>query len=376
MIGYNLLLESILSAWYFKDAFFNEENSVFAMVLVLVLYLSAKTVLYIGWEKRFFVPLAVAVSAAVAVTQTQVFGAMSYFFMLCVTQALIRARNSGFLVSLAALGLYVLVPTAYQQNYIIFSVFVFAAQLILKTENERIKVLQKRVDDYRIRAEQMRENAVALKEFDVSARYASQLEERNRIAQKLHDELGHTLSGSTMQLEAIQLILAEEPDKAKQMLAQVTRGLREGTDEIRQILKDIKPEAASLNISNIRVLASNAKERAGIDTEVIYDSGVADISRAQWQAITENIREALTNMMKHSGATKAVIQFERLNKLFKVTVKDNGRGCAHVESGLGIAGMEERCARLGGQLVVDGTHGFSTIMLLPILTEGDIKHGH
>lgn len=375
MIGFNLMLEGILSVWYFKDAFFNETNGVYEMILVLVLYLSAKTVLYIGWEKRLFVPLAVGISVAVAATQALVFGALAYFFMLCVTQALIRAKNNRFFLSLLGMGLYFFVPEAYRQTYLAIAVFTFVAQLILKTGDERIRGLQKRVDDYHIREEQLEENAVALKEFDVSAKYASQLEERNRIAQKLHDELGHTLSGSTMQLEAIQLILEENPKKAKQMLAQVIAGLREGTDEIRRILKNIKPEAASLNISNIRVLASNAKERAGIKTEVIYDSGIADIARNQWQAITENIREALTNMMKHGEATKAVIQFERLNKLIKVTVKDNGRGCARVESGLGISGMEERCAKLGGQLVVDGAHGFSVIMLLPIENEKERDNG-
>lgn len=366
MIGFNLLLESVLSVAYFKEAFFNEAGSTYAMMLVWVLYLSAKTVLYIGWEKRFFVPLAVLTAAAVAAAQALVFGALAYFFMLCVTQMVIRTRTGQFYISLLAFVLVFFVSDIYQQTFVMVSGFTFIAQLILKTGDARIRLLQKRVDEHRIRAEQMKENALALKEFDVSAKYASQLEERNRIAQKLHDELGHTLSGSTMQLEAIQLILEKEPEKAKAMLAQVTRGLREGTDEIRQILKNIKPESASLNISNIRVLASNTKERAGIKAEVIYDAGVADISQSQWQVITENIREALTNMMKHADATKAVIQFERLNKLIKVTVKDNGRGCAHVKSGLGIAGMEERCAQLGGQLVVDGTHGFSVIMLLPI----------
>ncbi|MEX1306951.1 MAG: sensor histidine kinase [Eubacteriales bacterium] len=366
MIGYNLLLEGILSIGYFKEAFFNETGSIYAMMLVWVLYLSAKIVLYIGWDKRFFVPVGIVTTVAVAMAQSLVFGALSYFFMLCVTQMMARVRTSQFYYCILALLLFFFVPTAYQMLFVIFSVFVFIIQLVLKTNSTRIQYLQERVDEHRIRAEQLKENALALKEFDVSAKYASQLEERNRIAQKLHDELGHTLSGSTMQLEAIQLILDKDPEKAKTMLSKVTQGLREGTDEIRQILKNIKPESASLNISNIRVLASNAQERAGIKTEVIYDVHIADISQNQWQVITENIREALTNMMKHSGATKATIQFEQLNKLFKVTIKDNGRGCKLVKSGLGIAGMEERCAQLGGKMVVDGSHGFSIIMLLPI----------
>ena len=369
MIGYNLLLEGILSAAYFTEAFYEQTHSIYEMMLVWVLYLSIKTVMYIGWDKRFFVPLAFVATVAVALVQTFVFGAVAYFFMLCATQMLIRTRDSYFFYGLFALGLVFFVPDMFRLGFIIFSVFVFVIQWILKKSEARIQVLQQSVDEHRIRAEQIRENAMALKEFDVSAKYASQLEERNRIAQKLHDELGHTLSGSTMQLEAIQLILDKDPAKAKEMLAQVTKGLREGTDEIRQILKNIKPESASLNISNIRVLASNAQERAGIKTEVIYDTSIADISQNQWQVITANIREAMTNMMKHSNATRATIQFERLNRLFKVTVKDNGKGCAHVESGLGIAGMEERCAQIGGQLVVDGSHGFSVILLLPIALE-------
>lgn len=376
MIGFNLLMEGALSIWYFKDAFYEASERIFPMLLIWVLYLCIKIVLCIGWEKPFAPFLAAGAAVAVAVVQATVFGAMAYFFMLCVTQALLKTKNNTFYISLLALGLFVFVPPSFQQGFLLFSIFTFIAQLILKTEVNRIETLQQKVEFYRIRAEEMKENALALKEFDVSAKYASRLEERNQIAQKLHDELGHTLSGSTMQLEAILLLLEKEPERARAMLTKVIGGLRQGTDEIRQILKDIKPEAASLNISNIKVLASNANERAGIKTEVIYDAAIADISQAQWQVITDNIREALTNMMKHSGATKAVISFERLHQLIKVTVKDNGRGAMHVKSGLGISGMEERCAALKGQLVVDGTHGFSVIMLLPVTENKESGHGN
>jgi signal transduction histidine kinase len=214
--------------------------------------------------------------------------------------------------------------------------------------------------------ERVRESAAAEKEYDISVKYASQMEERGRIAQKLHDELGHTLSGSTMQLEAIMLLAKNDPEKAMTMLKTVTQGLRAGTESIRRILKDMKPEAASISIGMVRKMAAETKGKSGIQTEVVYDAGVGVMTQSQWRCAAENIREALTNMMRHSGATRAVISFERLNKLMKISVSDNGRGCMHIKPGLGIGGMEERTQQIGGKLIIDGTHGFSMIMLLPL----------
>ncbi|MBZ9688965.1 histidine kinase dimerization/phosphoacceptor domain-containing protein [Clostridium estertheticum] len=69
----------------------------------------------------------------------------------------------------------------------------------------------------------------------------SQLEERNKIAQEIHDNIGHTLSGGIMQLEGAKLLLDIDLPKSKSMVQSTINVLREGMDNIRITLKNIKP---------------------------------------------------------------------------------------------------------------------------------------
>ncbi|MCG8483876.1 MAG: histidine kinase, partial [Clostridia bacterium] len=202
--------------------------------------------------------------------------------------------------------------------------------------------------------------------FELNKENALKIEERNSIAQKLHDELGHTLSGSTMQIEAALMLLDKDEDKSKHMLRTVIRNLREGTDSTRRILRNIKPETASMNIQTIKLLVFETQEKSGISIDLIYDHDIVFLDHTMWYVITINVKEALTNLMKYSQATKCAIKFESLNQRYKVSINDNGIGCQNIKQGMGLSGMEERIHQVGGQLIVDGSDGFSIIMLLPL----------
>ncbi len=375
-IGYMLTLELLLAAWYLKETFLEPLANIYMMLLVLLLYFSFKIFYYLRLGKyqsrnnplQWIIPLITA-GEVMLVHQFLVIPA-ALFVAVCVFQGLGFLKNTGRYVALGVCALYGLtVKIGFLEPYIIASVFSWFLLFLLDTCFQKINIYNRQRVELADKIEDIKETAAAAKASDASAKYASQLEERNRIAQKLHDELGHTLSGSTMQLEAAMLLIEKDPAKAKAMLATVTKGLREGTDAIRRILKDIKPEAATINIGSIKQMAAEAKEKSGVQTDVAYDGSVSMLTPRQWQVITDNIREALTNIMKHSGATRTLISFNRLNRIFKVTVKDNGKGCMQIKNGLGLSGMEERTAQAGGTLITDGTNGFSVIMLLPIEQE-------
>ncbi|WP_164958210.1 histidine kinase dimerization/phosphoacceptor domain-containing protein [Clostridium estertheticum] len=78
-------------------------------------------------------------------------------------------------------------------------------------------------------------------QFHKQYKYMSQLEERNKIAQEIHDNIGHTLSGGIMQLEGAKLLLDIDLPKSKSMVQSTINVLREGMDNIRITLKNIKP---------------------------------------------------------------------------------------------------------------------------------------
>ncbi|MGH4140652.1 sensor histidine kinase [Clostridium sp.] len=203
-------------------------------------------------------------------------------------------------------------------------------------------------------------------EFYKQSKYMSQLQERNKIAQEIHDNIGHVLSGGIMQLEAAKLLLDVDIPKSKSMVQGTINVLREGMDNIRITLKNIKPPAEQLGITKIKVLIEEFSSNSGIKSNFLYNSNIDKITTVQWKLIYDNVNEGLTNTMKYSKASKVIVGIEIHNKIIKLEVKDDGIGCITVIKGLGIAGMEERIVDAGGQVIIDGTQGFSIISLIPL----------
>lgn len=197
-------------------------------------------------------------------------------------------------------------------------------------------------------------------------KYMSQLEERNKIAQEIHDKIGHTIAGSLMQLEAAKVLLQRDKTEAEHILQNSIDTLRVGMDNIRVTLRNVKPPIEQLGINKIKLILDEFMLSSNI-IGVLYVKGDLEIiTNLQWKVLQENILEALTNIIKHSKATKVSVNIEVLNKYIKCEVKDNGIGANKLIKGIGIIGFEERTEGAGGKVIIDGSAGFSVIFLLPV----------
>jgi signal transduction histidine kinase len=96
-----------------------------------------------------------------------------------------------------------------------------------------------------------------------------------------------------------------------------------------------------------------------------YNGELKEISNIQWNIINRSVKEALTNTTKYAKASEVKVKIQILNKLIKVEIKDNGIGNLTINKGLGLRGIEERCENISGKVIVDGSDGFSVILLLP-----------
>lgn len=195
--------------------------------------------------------------------------------------------------------------------------------------------------------------------------YTAQLEERTRIAQELHDKVGHTLSGSLMQLEAIRLIAANDPAKADQLLQRVLETLRNGMDNIRITLRNLKPPAEQMGINQLQLLIDTFKASNPIDVRFTHEGDISRIKPLVWKIFIDNTTEALTNITRHSKADQAFLTIRVMNKLIRYEVRDNGYVLKPIQKGLGLAGMEERMLLVNGNLIIDNSNGFSITMLVP-----------
>jgi len=206
-------------------------------------------------------------------------------------------------------------------------------------------------------------------DFERQLNYLSQLEERHSIAQEIHDRVGHAIAGSLIQLEAAGLLVERDQSKTRDIIQNVITVLREGMENIRATLRNIKPATEQLGINRVKLLLDEFTVNNHLKTSLVYSGNLERIAPIQWKVISDNLGESLTNALKYSGATAISLKIEVLNKFVKAEVSNNGHGAYIVKKGLGISGMEERSGRIGGKVVIDGSKGFSVITLLPMEEE-------
>lgn len=232
--------------------------------------------------------------------------------------------------------------------------------------NSKLITITKENDYLREKNYLLNKNLIKDTEYSEQLKYLSQLEERNKIAQEIHDNIGHTLAGSLMQLEAIKFIMEKDVGKSKFMIQNTIDVLREGMDNIRATLRNVKPPSEQMGINKLKLILSEFEIKSGIKTVLYYKGNLENVSVVYWKIMNESIKEILTNIIKYSKASEVRVNMEVLNKVVKLQVKDNGIGCSNIVKGIGINGIEERCYNFNGKVVVDGNDGFTIILLLPI----------
>ncbi|MDU5141195.1 MAG: histidine kinase [Paenibacillus dendritiformis] len=202
-------------------------------------------------------------------------------------------------------------------------------------------------------------------EYIRQSEYTIKLEERNRLSQQIHDDVGHAMAGALIQMEAARRLLAADRDKASELLGNAVAISKDGLERIRLTLKDMKPRPEEMGINRLRLFVDELAAREGVAATLAYDGDIDAITPLQWKIIQQNATEAVTNTLKYAQATAIHVEVRVLNKLIKAVVSDNGVGAEKVVKGLGMVGMEERAASAGGTVIVDGTNGFTVTTLLP-----------
>lgn len=192
------------------------------------------------------------------------------------------------------------------------------------------------------------------------------LQEKGRISQALHDKLGHSINGSLYKLEAAKLLIDKRPRESGTILQEVIDNLRGSMDEIRVILRNEKPDKKRMALMSLQTLCEECEEQYHIQTvlEVEQEEGV--IPEKIWEIILDNTFEAVTNSLKYSGCGKIEIHIVVLGEVVRCTIRDDGKGAADYEDGMGIQGMKKRVRDARGYLDIESEAGFVINMILPI----------
>ncbi len=240
---------------------------------------------------------------------------------------------------------------------------ILLAALLLRYKDDSLARMQARyfaaVDDSSERAtRQQRELSSMQHEQETSVKLAV-AQERNRIARDIHDNVGHILSRSLLQVKALSLNPAD-PD-LKRNLDDLHDSLATGMNAIRHSVHNTRQDTLHLDREIQALLDGFAF------CPVQYtNAGGSELSLNHKYVVMAVIREALSNIMRHSNATHAAITLSEMSGSHLLLISDNGTNSkAPQGQGMGLAAMEERVRGLGGSVHITTDHGFRILLTLP-----------
>ena len=196
-----------------------------------------------------------------------------------------------------------------------------------------------------------RRKDAALKLSQDEVRRLATAAERERIGRDLHDLLGHTLSLVALKADLAGKLVERDPARARAEISEVSRVSREALSQVRSAVTGIRSTGIAAELASARLLL----ECAGVSMRHDVDDAGPDavvLPAPVETAIAMVLREAVTNIQRHAGATSAEVALRIGAREAVLRVADDGRGGAGTR-GNGMAGMRERVEALGGSLRID-----------------------
>jgi len=209
----------------------------------------------------------------------------------------------------------------------------------------------------------LREHADALEQLATSR-------ERNRLARELHDTLAHTLSGLTVNLEAIKIMLGPDHPQIKVRINHALDNTRTGLTDTRRALRDLRAKQVedlglALALEN---LAEGASTRGNFDIQVTVPDIMPDIPINIEESFYRIAQESLENIVKYADASRVFLCLSIADRVLGLLIEDDGIGfntsLENKPGTLGIQGMFERAAKCGGNIQLNSTVGQGTIISL------------
>lgn len=188
--------------------------------------------------------------------------------------------------------------------------------------------------------------------------------ERARIARELHDGLATDLAGA---ISLFKVYLEGHREVSDRTLGNIFEILERMLKQVRETLAELRPRPIGPEglVGDLRHQAEEFARLYAIRVE-IATSGTEDmLPPPQREVVNQVVREALTNVRKHSGSSICRVRMHFAARPFLVEVSDEGKGFVSSQAhGYGLVGMRERAAGIGGRLEVVSTEGRGTTVFL------------
>lgn len=198
--------------------------------------------------------------------------------------------------------------------------------------------------------------------------------ERQRIARDLHDTLGQKLSLIGLKSDLVGKLITRDPERAAKELQDIRQTASVALNEVRELVSNMKAVRLPEELARVQQVLRAAEIELTVEGESKYQ---------QITPIVENVlsmclKEAVTNIVKHSFASKCTITFHPVSENFSITVADNGIGLLEGTDALpgnGLNGMRERLDFVNGKLQIqkESDGGTAMTFIIPSILKNIVK---
>lgn len=199
---------------------------------------------------------------------------------------------------------------------------------------------------------------------------AAREEERRSIAREIHDELGQALTTMKLELSLLREEVLQDTAAATQRIQSLKDGVDETIHAVKRIITKLRPgllDDLGL-IAAIEWQAKDFQRHTGIVCEVFAEPEEMNINSEISTAMFRIFQETLTNIARHSGATRVTVDLIQANDVLKLQVHDNGRGITAEEindpKSFGLIGIRERAQYWHGTVDINGKPEFGTTIIV------------
>lgn len=189
-------------------------------------------------------------------------------------------------------------------------------------------------------------------------------EERQRIARDLHDTLGQKLSLIGLKTDLVGKLISRDPDRAEKELHDIRKTASSALKEVRELVSDMRSKKLATELIRVKQIL----KAANIDLSINGDPRFTSIPPITENVLSMCMKEAVTNVVKHSYGSSCELTFEQLSDAFNIVVKDDGIGIPGSGKNLpgsGLDGIRERLEFVNGHLGIEANNGTTLTISVP-----------
>ncbi|MFB9279929.1 sensor histidine kinase [Cohnella cellulosilytica] len=254
--------------------------------------------------------------------------------------------------------------TVWTMNLVWLTVALFvAAVFIRKRQADR---LEKAMETLAGSQEQLEQERARALEYARKVEDYAQVQERGRIAAELHDDLGHRLIRVKMMTEAALQLMERHPVQATGLIEQVRGQLEESMNNMRYTVRRLQPrDSAGARRYALHRLIEDAARDLRIEVDFAVTGHPFPLYPSLEFVLYRNAQEAITNAVRHGGATSVAVELRFAEDRIAMDVSNNGAPPEKISPGMGLKGMQDRLAVVGGRLRIETEPRFVVSTIVP-----------